>query len=83
MGSVVLLLTKEFTRLVLIACVVAFPVAYLAMKSWLESFAYAVDIGWVVFAAAGIAAIMIAWVTVGYQSVRAAVADPVRSYNFV
>jgi len=81
-GSVVLLLTKEFTRLVLIACVVAFPIAYLAMKSWLESFAYAVDIGWVVFAAAGIAAIMIAWVTVGYQSVRAAVADPVRSLRY-
>jgi putative ABC transport system permease protein len=81
-GSVVLLLSREFTKLVLLSCVLAFPLAYLAMRSWLESFAYATDIGWMIFVAAGLAAIAIAWMTVGYQSVKAAVADPVRSLRY-
>ena len=81
-ASVVLLLSREFTKLVLIACLVAFPIAYLAMRSWLQSFAYAADIGWVTFVAAGAAALIIAWITVGYQSIKAAVSDPVRSLRY-
>jgi putative ABC transport system permease protein len=80
--SVVMLLSREFTKLVVISCAFAFPIAYLAMQSWLESFAYATDIGWLVFMSAGIAALLIAWLTVGYQSIRAAVADPVRSLRY-
>jgi putative ABC transport system permease protein len=81
-AGIVVLLSREFTKLVLVACFLAFPIAYLAMRSWLDSFAYAADIGWVIFAAAGVTAVLIAWLTVGYQSVRAAVADPVRSLRY-
>lgn len=81
-SGIVLLLSKDFTKLVLIACIAAFPIAYFAMRSWLHSFAYSVDIGWLVFAAAGLAALLIAWLTVGYQSIKAAVADPVRSLRY-
>ena len=80
--GVVLLLSREFTKLVLIACVVAFPIAYIAMRSWLQGFAYAADIGWLMFVAAGAAALIIAWITVGYQSIKAAVSDPVRSLRY-
>ncbi|MGA7304166.1 MAG: ABC transporter permease, partial [Rhodothermales bacterium] len=81
-AGIVLLLSRDFTKLVLIACVAAFPIAYFAMRSWLHSFAYAVDIGWLVFAAAGMVTLAIAWLTVGYQSIKAAVADPVRSLRY-
>lgn len=81
-AGIVLLLSRDFTRLVAIACLAAFPIAYFAMHSWLRSFAYAVDVGWVVFAAAGVAALLIAWLTVSYQSVKAAVADPVESLRY-
>ena len=81
-ASVVLLLSRQFTRLVVVACIVAFPVAYLAMRSWLGTFAYATNIDWIIFLAAGSAALAIAWITVGYQSIKAAVADPVRSLRY-
>lgn len=76
-AGIVLLLSKEFTTLVLIACGIAFPLSWFAMNRWLEGFAYATSMGWSLFAIAGAAAIVIAWITVSYQSIRAAVADPV------
>jgi putative ABC transport system permease protein len=79
--SIVFLLTREFTRLVLVACVIAFPVAWYAMKSWLQNFAYATDMAWWIFVLAGLTAVMIAWLTVSYQSIRAAVANPVASLH--
>ena len=80
-SSIVCLLSGEFTKLVLIACAVAFPLAYFAMKAWLQNFAYTTSIGWAVFLISGLMALVIAWLTVGYQSIRAAVADPVQALH--
>ncbi|MFC2085945.1 ABC transporter permease [Bacteroidota bacterium] len=71
------LLAREFLVLVLISNAIAWPVAYLASRSWLDSFAYHADVGFALFAVTGLAVIVIAMATVSYQSIRAAVADPV------
>jgi putative ABC transport system permease protein len=76
---IVLLLTKDFTRLVLIAFVVAVPLAYFAVQQWLKDFAYRIDIGMVSFIVSGVLALLVAWLTVSWQSYKAAVADPVKS----
>ncbi|MFQ5569479.1 MAG: ABC transporter permease [Rhodothermales bacterium] len=80
--QIVLLLSKEFTKLVLIAFVVAAPVAYFAMNDWLQDFAYQTSLGVGTFLIAGILALAIAWLTVSYQSVKAAVANPVESLRY-
>ena len=80
--GVVVLLSKDFTRLVLVAAVIGFPLGYLAMSRWLQEFAYATEIGWLVFVATGLATLLIAWSTVGWQSMKAAIADPVRSLRY-
>jgi putative ABC transport system permease protein len=77
--SIVALLSGRFLKLVLISSVIAFPVAWLAMHNWLEDFAYRINIGWWVFAAAGLVALLIAMLTVSLQAVKAAVANPVKS----
>jgi putative ABC transport system permease protein len=73
------MLSKEFVKLVLIASLIAFPVAWWAMNKWLQSFAYRINISWWVFVVAGIAAIAIALITVSFQAVKAAIANPVKS----
>ena len=73
------LLSKEFLQLVLVACVIAFPLAWWAMDSWLQQYAYRTDIHWWVFALAGGLSIIIAFATVSFQSVKAAIANPVSS----
>jgi putative ABC transport system permease protein len=80
--QVLVLLSREFTRMVLLAVVVAFPVAYFAMYRWLEDFAYRTPLGWEVFVFAGMGTLVIAWVTVGYQSIKAALTDPVKSLRY-
>jgi putative ABC transport system permease protein len=75
--SVVLLLAKEFLVLVGLALVVAFPLAWYAMHQWLEGYIYKVAISGWVFAGAGVLALVVAFVTVSYQTVRAAMANPV------
>jgi putative ABC transport system permease protein len=77
--SVVTLLSKEFLKLVLISAVIAFPVAWFAMHKWLEDFVYRITIGWPVFIIAAIAALLIALFTIGFQAIKAAVANPVKS----
>ena len=77
--NVVSLLSKEFVRLVIIAAIIAFPLAGWAMHKWLQDFAYRISIEWWVFAAAMIIALLIALVTISFQSVKAAVANPVTS----
>jgi len=77
--SIVAMLSKDFTILIIIALVVAVPVAWYGMQSWLENFAYQVDIGIGVFLIAGFTALLIAWVTVSYQSIKAAIVNPVKS----
>lgn len=77
--NVTLLLSKDFLKLVVLAALVAFPVAWWAMNNWLQDFAYRVNISWWVFAIAGILALLIALVTVSFQAIKAAVANPVKS----
>ena len=73
------MLSKDFVLLVLIAIVVASPVAYWLMNKWLQNFVYKIDINAAVFLVAGIATIVIALVTVSFQSIKAAIANPVKS----
>lgn len=75
--QIVILLSKEFTRLVLIAFVLAIPVSWYIMQQWLDGFAYKVSMGVGTFLLAGIIAMMIAFLTVSYQSIRAAYVDPI------
>ena len=77
--SIVALLSKDFFKLVLIAIVIASPLAWYAMNRWLQDFAYKVDIEWWVFALAGTLAVGIALLTVSFQSVKAALTNPVKS----
>jgi putative ABC transport system permease protein len=81
-GGLVALLSKDFLGLVLLAFLLAVPVAYFAMTRWLEDFAYRIDLGPGVFLAAGVLALGIALATVTYQAVRAALADPVKSLRY-
>jgi len=77
--GIVGMLSKDFLKLVIIAAVIAFPVSWWAMHRWLNDFAYRVNIGWWVFVVAGIVALMIALLTISFQSIKAAVANPVKS----
>ena len=77
--GLVRLLSKDFLKLVFFAFVVASPLAYYFMENWLGAFAYRIDLSWNVFALAGGMAAFIAFVTVGFQSIKAALADPVKS----
>ena len=78
-ANIVTMISKDFLKLVLIASVIAFPVAWWAMNKWLQDFAYRVNISWWVFALAACIAMLIALITIGFQSIKAAVANPVRS----
>lgn len=78
-ASIVGMLSKDFVLLVVIALVIASPIAWYFMNQWLTDFAYHIDISWWVFALAGVAAMGIALLTVGYQSVKAALMNPVES----
>lgn len=73
------MLSKEFLKLVLIASLIAFPAAWWAMNKWLQSFAYRIQISWWVFAVAGLAALLIALITVSFHAIKAALANPVKS----
>ena len=78
-SGIVGLLSKDFLRLVGIAALMAFPVAWYAMNNWLKDFAYRTDIKWWVFVVAGVVAALIAFLTVSFQAIKAAVANPVKS----
>ncbi len=77
--GIVNLLSRDFLKLVLIAILVATPMAWVFMNEWLKDFAYRIDIGWWVFGAAGWIGVIIAIVTVSFQAVRAAIKNPVKS----
>ena len=81
-SSIVVLLSREYTRLVLVAFVVAAPLAYLTMHRWLNDFAYRIDIPWTFFLIAGLLAIVVAWLTVAYQSIKVARTDPVKTLRY-
>jgi putative ABC transport system permease protein len=73
------MLSKDFLQLVIVSCLFAFPIAYWAVQKWLKNFDYRIGINWWVFVIAGISAVVIAVVTVSFQSVKAAIANPVKS----
>ncbi len=78
-GNVVVLLSKEFLVLVVISILIASPIAWLAMEKWLANFAYRTDIPWWLFVVVGIISLGIALLTVGFQAVKAAMANPVKA----
>ena len=77
--TILLLLSKDFIRLVLIACVLAIPASWWIMNSWLSDFAYRAPMSWWIFAVAGGAAVLIALLTVSFQAAKAALMNPVKS----
>jgi putative ABC transport system permease protein len=78
-GNIITMLSKDFLKLVIIAAIFSFPLAWWTMNKWLEDFAYRINISWWVFAIAAIVAASIALITVGLQAVRAALANPVKN----
>lgn len=78
-NTIVALLSKDFLKLVLLAAIIAFPVAWYAMDSWLQDFAYRINVAWWVFIVAGTIACIIAFVTISFQAIKAALANPVKS----
>jgi putative ABC transport system permease protein len=77
--NIVTMLSKDFLKLVLIAAIIAFPVAWWAMHKWLQDFAYRIDISWWVFAVAAIAAIVVALFTISFKAIKAALTNPVKN----
>jgi ABC-type antimicrobial peptide transport system permease subunit len=77
--AILTLLSKEFLVMIIIAILIASPIAYYLMSDWLQTFAYKIEISWTVFVAAGIATSLIALGTVGFQAIKAAIANPVDS----
>lgn len=78
-SGITAMLSKDFVKLVFISIVIATPVAYWAMTKWLQDFAYRISISWWMIAAAGLAAILIALITISFQSIKAALMNPVKS----
>jgi putative ABC transport system permease protein len=77
--SIVTLLSKDFIKLVAIAVIIASPIAWLVMHKWLQSFAYRINISWIVFLITTVVALLIALITISFQAIRAAIANPVKS----
>jgi putative ABC transport system permease protein len=78
-NGLIALLAKDFLKLVAIAIILASPIAWLLMNRWLRDFAYRISIEWWVFVLAGVVALFIALVTVSFQAIKAAIANPVKS----
>jgi putative ABC transport system permease protein len=78
-SGIVALLSKDFLKLVLVAAIIAFPIAWYAMNNWLKDFAYRIHIQWWIFVVAAVAALLIALLTVSFQAIKAAIANPVKS----
>jgi putative ABC transport system permease protein len=79
---VLFVLTKDITKWVLLANIVAWPVAWFAMNKWLQNFAYRINMDWWMFVLAGGIALLIALLTVSWQAIRAATANPVESLRY-
>lgn len=80
--SLVALLSKELTKWVMWANLIAWPLAYFAMNNWLENFAYRIDIGWIEFALAGAITFLLALLTVSTQAIKAALANPIEALRY-
>ena len=73
------ILSKDFLKLVFISLIIAIPAAWLAANKWLENYPYRIALDWWLFASAGILVVLIALITVSFQAIKAAVANPVKS----
>ena len=78
-SEILVMLSKDILKLMIVASLIASPIAWLAMNKWLQNYAYRIHIGWWVFIIAGLIATLIALLSVSFQSVRAALANPVKS----
>jgi putative ABC transport system permease protein len=78
-SGITTMLSKDFVKLVFISIVIASPIAWWAMTKWLQDFAYRISMSWWMIAAAALAAIVIALITISFQSIKAAIANPVKS----
>jgi putative ABC transport system permease protein len=78
-SNIVVLLSKSFLKLILLSAVIAFPLAWWAMNTWLQDFAFRVNIGWWIFILAGSSALFIALATISFQAIRAALTNPIKS----
>jgi len=81
-SGIMLLLTKEFAKWVVVANVIAWPAAYFVSKRWLQGFAYRIELGWEIFVFSALVALVIAMITVSFQSIKAATANPVDSLRY-
>ncbi|MEM1120284.1 MAG: FtsX-like permease family protein, partial [Bacteroidota bacterium] len=78
-GNIVRLISKDFLKLVVLSAVIAIPLAWWSMNTWLQDFAYRIDLNWFAFTVVGLVAILIAFLTVGFQSLKAALANPIET----
>ncbi|MCH8871978.1 hypothetical protein IH824_04275 [candidate division KSB1 bacterium] len=81
-ANVTALLSKDFIKLVLVANLIAWPVAYIVMSNWLQKFAYRVELGWLTFIFAGVLALVIALLTVSSQALKSAVSNPAEALRY-
>jgi putative ABC transport system permease protein len=81
-SGIVILLTKEFAKWVVVANVIAWPAAYMVSRRWLQGFAYRIELGWEIFVLSAAAALVIAVGTVGYQALKTATANPVNALRY-
>ena len=80
--QIIFMLTKDFIRWVMLANIFAWPMAYFVLNKWLENFAFRIGIQWWIFLLAGAMALVIAIIVVSFQSIRAAVANPVKALRY-
>ncbi|HTN35849.1 MAG TPA: ABC transporter permease [Arachidicoccus sp.] len=80
-SRITILLSKDFLKLVGVACLIAFPIAWWLMHNWLQNYQYRIEINWWIFLAAGACALVIALITISFQSIKAARANPVNSFR--
>jgi putative ABC transport system permease protein len=78
-NNIVMMLSRDFLMLIVIASLIAFPVAWWAMYKWLQDFEYRIEVGWWIFVFSGFVAVLVALFTVSFQAVRAAVSNPIKS----
>ena len=75
-------MNKDFVKWILISNLIAWPVAYYAMNKWLQNFAYRIEMNWWIFVLAGVITLVIALLTVSWQAIRAAMANPIESLRY-
>ncbi len=77
--DIVFLLSQNFVKLIILAMIIAIPLAWLGTSNWLKGFVYRIDISWTIFLMASVTSIFIAWCTISYESIKAAIANPIKS----